>query len=140
MRFPNLARATVSLCLLCALWNAFFYLNDPNYPAAPGTPIWISVLAITVVYGLFAMLGWNLRRSKAATIFIFLMCVLSVAFLLLGRGRDWYGSMTVPNYYNQVIRLGTTLGGLAQVGCLLLAVAGVSILKLSQFRKIRRHA
>ena len=132
MPAPTLTRGVLSLCLFSALWNAFFYLNDPNYPPAPSSPVWISVATIALVYALFALLGWSQRRSQASTFAVLFMCILSAGFLLLGRGRDWYGSMTIPNYYNQSIRLGTVFGGLGQVGCLLVAAAGVGILKLGQ--------
>jgi hypothetical protein len=139
MPAPSLTRGILSLCLLSAVWNAFFYLNDLNYPPAPGTPVWISVASISLVYALFALLGWSQRRSKAETIFVLLTCILSAGFLLLGRGRDWYGSMTIPNYYNQVIRLGTAFGGLGQIGCLLSATVGVGILKFGRYVLARRR-
>ena len=137
MPAPTLTRGILSLCLLSALWNAFFFLNDRNYPPTLGTPVWISVAAITLVYGLFALLGWSQRKSKAGTIIVLMTCILSAAFLLVGRGRDWYGSMTIPNYYNQIIRLGTLLSGFGQIGCLFLAAVGVGILELG--RRITAH-
>jgi hypothetical protein len=130
MTAPNLTRGILSLSLLSALWNAFFYLYDPHYPPAGGTPALVSVATIATVYGLFALLGWSQRRSKAGTILVLLTCALSVTFLLAGRGRDWYGSMTIPNYYSQAIRLGTVVGGLGQMGCIFVAAVGVGILKV----------
>jgi hypothetical protein len=130
MLAPILTWTTMVGCLVCAAANAFFYLADPNDPPAPDGWTWITVLTLAVVYGLFALLAWSQRRDWPGAAVVLSAFLLSAALLLFGRGRDWYGSVTVPNYYNQVIRLGSAFGGVGQMLCLLLAGVGVLVIRL----------
>jgi hypothetical protein len=142
VRVPLLTWATLTLCLLGALGNAFFYLADPNYVTVPGMSPWPPVITLGIVYGLFGVLAWSQRWSTAGTLIVLSACLAAMVFLLYGRGGDWYGSVTVPNYYNQTIRLGSFLGGLLQVACLVVTAGFVLVRWLAAllFRAARaRH-
>lgn len=119
-----LTRATIGLCAMCAIGNAYFYLTDPNYPPVPDDSWWFPILTLAVVYALFGALAWSQGRSPVGASIVALSATLAAALLLWGRGMDWYGSNTIPNYYNQVMRLGSVVGGLGQLACLLMASAG----------------
>jgi hypothetical protein len=123
-----LSGTTLALCLLCTAANAFFYLADPNYPLLPNQSRWPPILAIAVIYTLFGLLAWSRRGSTVSGLSILVLCALAAGLLVWGRGQEWYGSVTVPNYYNMAYRLGALFGGMAQVVCL--AVASVAALLL----------
>jgi hypothetical protein len=123
VRQPLLTGVTLTLCVLGAAGNAFFYLADPNYVTTPDLSPWTPVVTLGVVYGLFAVLAWTQRRSTAGTLIVLSALLAALLFLLYGRGGDWYGSVTVPNYYNQTMRLGSILGGVLQLACLVVAGA-----------------
>jgi hypothetical protein len=130
MRAPILTWVTLVTCLVGAAANTFFYLADPNDPL--GSP-WTPVLVVAAVYGLFGLLAWSQRRDLAGTAVVHAACLLAAALLLLGRGRDWYGSVTVPNYYHQVIRLGSVMGGVGQLVCLVVAGIGVLVIRVARW-------
>jgi hypothetical protein len=124
VKIPILACVTIALCLACATANAFLYLTDPNYPPVPDESWWWRpVLTLGVVYVLFALLAWAERDSWLGSFVVLTAVCLAALLLVWGRGMDWYGSRTVPNYYNQVVRLGSGFGGLGQLACLLAAAS-----------------
>src|SRR5262245_43663737 len=130
MRAPLLPWAHQVTCLVCAAANTFFYLADPNAPL--GSP-WTPVLVIAAAYGLFGLLAWSQRRDWAGTAVVHSACLLAAALLLCGRGWDWYGSGTVPNYYHQVMRLGSVVGGVVQLVCLVVAGIGVLGIRVARW-------
>lgn len=132
MRAPILVWMTLVLCLLCTAANAFFYLADPNYSSLPGGSPWPPVLATAIGYVLFGLLAWSQRCDAVGASVVLAASLLAAACLLYGRGMDWYGSVTMPNYYNQILRLGSIVGGLGQAACLLFAGAGVLFIRVGR--------
>jgi hypothetical protein len=126
--------------LYCVLANAFFYFDDPNFPVFQGDSLWYPVLSLAVVYGLFGALAWSQRRDSAGAGVVLMACWLAAALLLLGRGRDWYGSLTIPNYYNQSLRLGGMVGAVGQGACLVAAAVCVLTWKVGLWVFSRRRA
>jgi hypothetical protein len=131
----TVSRATLGLCATCAVGNAFLYLTDPNYPPVRDDSWWLPILTVAAVYALFGALAWTQRRSLAGASVVALAVCLAAALLLWGRGMDWYGSNTIPNYYNQVMRLGSLVGGLGQLACLGVAAAGALAVRVGQPRE-----
>jgi hypothetical protein len=124
--------ATLATCAYVTALNAFLCTTDRGLLSIPGASSQGPVLVGAFVYGSFAILAWARRKDAAGAAAVLAACAASAAFLILGRGRDWYGAMTVPDYYKQAMRLGTSFGGMAQLACL----AGASVFSL--YRRVGR--
>src|SRR5262249_49739649 len=139
MLAPMLTGAALATCVYCAAANAFFWLCDPqNAGLLPGESPWPPVASVAAVYALLAALAWSQRRDPAGATVVFVACLLAAAFLLFFPGRDVSGAATVPNYYNQVMRLGSLMGGVGQAACLVVATALLLVRRVGRWILARR--
>jgi hypothetical protein len=122
-----LARISYCVCVGAVFADAAFWLGDSRYPWSPGQSVWPAVVGGAVIYVALGLAAYSQRGSVRASAWVLVCTLAAAALLVLGRGRDWYGSTINAAYYNQAMRLGSLVGAMGQAACATaaLVVAGL---------------